>query len=145
VPYRSGKVTSVDVADDAGSMIPANLMKKVTLINADAMTVLENAEDESLDFIFEDTDHSYETGVRTAELAQLKLRPGGFLVVHDAVHFLVGRDIRNGLLAGHIVPEFYKILPSDCGLAIWRKPLPFKHEDELSTLSSKDQKTKVDD
>ena len=118
----TGQVTSVDLAADAGHMIPASLTKRVALVNANGLDVLEAAPDNSLDLIFEDMDHSFETGKAVAELVQAKLKSGGFLVVHDAMHWLVGRAIRNGLLAGHIVPEFYEIEPSDCGLAIWQKP-----------------------
>jgi len=118
----TAKVTSIDKREDAGSMIPKVLQRRVEIKNADGINVLKRAKNNSIDFIYEDSDHSYETCQQVAELAQKKLKPGGFLVVHDAKHFLVGQDIRNGLLAGHIVPEFYLIAPSDCGLAIWQKP-----------------------
>ena len=124
-----GKVTSVDLNANAGDMIPVSLSKRVNLLNADGLTALEKALDDSIDFIFEDMDHSFETGKAVAELAQTKLKPGGLLVVHDAMHWLVGRDIRNGLMAGHIVPEFYEIAPSDCGLAIWQRPVEVVEND----------------
>ena len=123
VKNRKGAVTSIDLADDSGGMIPAALMKKVTLKQADGLTELEAADDDSIDLLFEDMDHGYETCEQVAILARRKLAPGGFLIVHDAMHYIVGSAVRNGLHAGGIVPEFYLIEPSDCGLAIWQKPV----------------------
>lgn len=60
------------------------------------------------------------------------VNPGGFIVMHDATHFLVGAAIQEGIRASGVTGvQLYDIQPSDCGLAVWRKPgKPVKAEPE---------------
>lgn len=45
------------------------------------------------------------------------------MISHDAAHFLVGEAIQKGIAAAGVVPNVYEIAPSDCGLAVYRKPV----------------------
>jgi hypothetical protein len=75
------------------------------------------------DIIFDDGSHSPEDIEAVARLAQERLVDGGLLIVHDAAHFIVGEGIMQGLAAAGLTGvRVYLPEPSDCGLAIWRKP-----------------------
>lgn len=132
----TGKLLSFDTAEQivippdrnghsatykAGGLIPAELLPFVELIQADGIAYLRDYIAEA-DMIFEDGSHSLES-TRDAWIAGMpKLNPGGFMLSHDAAHFLVGSAIQRGIAAAGVVPNIYEVAPSDCGLAIWRKP-----------------------
>lgn len=119
-----------------GQLIPVDLMPYVELVNADGIDYL-NKYIADVDFIFEDGAHSFE-GTRDAWIAGLaKLNPGGLIISHDAAHFLVGENIQKGIAAAGVVPNIYEVQPSDCGLAIYRKPMSSK-EPVPQHVSAKD-------
>jgi predicted O-methyltransferase YrrM len=82
--------------------------------------------DEAYGLIFEDTTHSRENLFAVWQAGVPKLQPGGFMVSHDALHFREGVHVRAGIEDAGIEAKYYLTEPSDCGLAIWRKPLEEK-------------------
>lgn len=106
---KLGEVTSVDIAYEAD-------------YNMDAVEFLSTSK-QMWDFIFEDTNHSMELTRDIWKLAVPKLNPGGIIVSHDAMHFGVGANVRAGIGAAGYASHNYLTAPSDCGLALWRKPL----------------------
>jgi len=98
----------------------------VTVIAGDGIAWLEAQPDHSVDFIFEDADHSELMCYQIGELAKRKLVPGGVLVAHDAAHYAVGADVRAGFIRASIEGRVYLTEPSDCGLLVWRKHEEFK-------------------
>lgn len=107
---------------DPGHKVPARLRSAMTFYKDDAVNWLANA-DLSYDFIFEDALHQ-ETLTRDLWLGSKKrLNNGGFMVSHDALHFLVGQQVMAGIHAADSTPFTYLTEPSDCGLAIERQPI----------------------
>jgi hypothetical protein len=91
-----------------------------------------------VDFVFEDGAHSLQS-TRDAWLAGVKkLNPDGVMISHDAAHFLVGQAIQDGIQAAGVTPTVYEIAPSDCGLAIWRKPLEAEEPQPAQVKVGKD-------
>ena len=120
---NDGHLTCVDLLVGAGSMIPDDLRRYVTVEAGDAIAWLEAQPDNSIDFLFEDLDHRAETVQAIAALAQRKIKPGGWMVAHDALHWDVGANVQKGLHDAGMVDTLKLLIePSDCGLAIWRKP-----------------------
>ncbi len=121
---HDGHLTCVDLLVGAGSMIPDDLRRFVTVEAGDAIAWLDAQPDNSIDFLFEDLDHRAETVQAIAELAQRKIKPGGWMVAHDALHWDVGANVQKGLHDAGMVDTLKLLIePSDCGLAIWRKPV----------------------
>jgi len=56
----------------------------VTLVTDDAVHYLSSLDDNSMDFIFEDTDHTYDTTLSIIKEIPRVLRPSGILASHDA-------------------------------------------------------------
>lgn len=108
---------------ETGRLIPDTLRSRLNIHDFTAYEYLRNLEDASVDFIFEDALHD-PIGTRNIWLeAQRVIRPGGVVISHDALHFLVGHDVRAGIFASGVeTARFYLIAPSDCGLAVWRSP-----------------------
>lgn len=92
-------------------------------VHADAVSYLEAVTDDSVDFIFEDLDHTAASVEAVARLATVKLAPGGILISHDAAHYNVGAAVRAGYAQAGLDIEVYRTPPCDCGLSFWRKPL----------------------
>lgn len=76
------------------------------------------------DFIFEDAMHTAEQVEFVWKHADQLLRPGGVIISHDAMHPIAGEAIREGIARAGYGDKTINVLidPSDCGLAIWRKP-----------------------
>ena len=105
---KVGEITSVDLKHDADVM-------------GDGVEYLRKSR-KKWDFIFEDMLHRMDETRDAWKYGIAKLRHGGFIVSHDALHHIVGVDVRAGIEANGIQPKYYLTKPSDCGLAIWRKP-----------------------
>lgn len=130
-----GRVTAVDMNAGAGGSFPPNLAALRTPVTGDAIAWLATQDDESIDFLFEDTSHSADMCAAIASLCKTKLAPGGVLVMHDAGHDFafvgggqkinspVGLEVRSGIerALGNAF-RVYLAEPSDCGLAVWQKP-----------------------
>jgi len=109
-----------------GDAIPSDLWDIIELVSADGPSWIENEMPEGmLTLLFEDADHASETTRRVWRSAAAKLAPGSIIVSHDATHFLVGADVRRGILESG-VPNFWisPLEPSDCGLGLVRLPIP---------------------
>lgn len=119
----SGRVTSIDIAGGALDMYPKHLDKHLTAVTGDGLEWLAGQEDESIDLLFEDSSHGEDMCASVAALCKTKLTPGGILIVHDAAHFLVGKDVQAGLTRA--LGNAYRVYlsdPSDCGFAAWQRP-----------------------
>lgn len=79
--------------------------------------------DGQLDLIFEDANHTAAEVEQIWRKAVRLLRPGGFMISHDVLHPAIGKQVYAGIVASGIGNfKTYRTDPSDCGLAIWRKP-----------------------
>jgi predicted O-methyltransferase YrrM len=116
---------------EQGGLIPDDLREYVELVNADALEYLREYVGE-VDFIFEDGDHSVDSTREAWAMGVPKLSLGGVMISHDAGHFLVGEAIRQGIQEAGYTPMIYEVQPSDCGLAVYRKPTEKRKNDDLT-------------
>ena len=103
-------------------LVPSELQGYMTFFTSDAAEYMEQSTHQ-IDFVFEDSAHNEDITRRVWAAAKDRLNPGGVLISHDAKHFLVGEEIRLGIVHSGIDltrTRFYLIAPSDCGLAIYR-------------------------
>ena len=63
---------------------------KITIHKGYSTKLVNGFEDNSFDFIYIDTDHSYRTTLDELELYSKKLKPDGILAGHDFLHFSKG-------------------------------------------------------
>lgn len=119
-PATAGHITTIDrgntphILDDYKAF--------VTAIPGDGVEYLAKQPDNSIDFILEDADHTTELCQAIAELAKTKLKPGGVLFAHDAVHWAVGAEVKRGYDLAGLDFRVYLTDPSDCGWLVWQKP-----------------------
>lgn len=118
---------------DTGGLVPSALRPFVEFHFEDGIGWLKR--NPGVNFIFDDGNHSVGATREAWELAAQQLTPGGFIVTHDATHFLAGKAIQEGLKLTGMDYQLYSIQPSDCGLAIWRKPLGKATEPEPASVS----------
>lgn len=105
-----------------GRGIPNNLRPHVAISDLGIEDYIANCT-MTYDLIFEDGIHSPEQVYAVWSKRDTLLNPGGWLVSHDAVHFIVGKDVRAGIERAGVDDALYlDVEPSDCGLAVWRKP-----------------------
>lgn len=115
-----------------GMLIPPQYKSFVDLHIANLEDELIKFKDDSVDFIFEDSLHTYYTTHYISEQSKRILRPGGFLVVHDILHpyhgmysdLTVADDMQNAFRDTGLLDNFYAVLigKSTTGLGIWQKP-----------------------
>lgn len=102
---------------------PQSLPEGVEFLGMDAVQYVEEQMPAKVDLLFEDLDHGVDSVRRVWSAFQAKAKKDAFILSHDAAHFLVGTDVRLGIVASGILdPLILAIEPSDCGLGIWRKP-----------------------
>lgn len=119
----AGKLTAIDnQVLGVAVNIPDELAGRVTVVNTDGRDWLSARKASSVDFIFEDADHGAELTEAIWTEAKRVLKPGGVIVSHDALHWVVGAAVMAGIAAAGVKPLTVLTEPSDCGLAIWRKP-----------------------
>lgn len=129
--HGTGRLVTVDSKAQLGTwavgqLVPDIYRDRVGFLTGDGVEALRKYRG-SIDFIFEDLMHSTPQVAEIARLAIDKLEPGGLLVSHDANHYIVGHEVRDGFTAAGLEPVIVMPEPSDCGLAIWRKsPLDVK-------------------
>lgn len=117
----TGVLYTVDINESTGDLIDADVRDHVVRIIDDGILWLTET-NLALDMVFEDGWHTVHDVTAIWRAALPKVREGGFLMSHDADHFLVGGDVRHGIedagVASYLVvrPE-----PSDCGLALYCK------------------------
>lgn len=137
----SGHVTAVDINPEAGAEFPQHLASVRTMVAGDGIEWLAGQEDESIDLLFEDADHSTAMCEAIAALCKTKLKPGGVMLMHDAGHSIayvgggvqVPSPVAAAICAGldKALGNAYRVYlaePSDCGLAVYQRPkgLTFK-------------------
>ncbi len=104
----------------AGEMIPARLRHMLTLHR---MTITEwmAIHERGFGFVFEDAMHDSASVRAIWELRDTLVNPNGFLISHDAKHYLVGSQVMAGITAAGATAKTYETFPSDCGMAIWQR------------------------
>lgn len=102
-----------------GDMIPDELRDRVNIYYGTIEDYLY-ASAELYDFVLEDAMHSPEQVESIWSHIPMLLKLGGVIVSHDAAHFLVGADIREGIRRTGYDATVYAIEPADCGFAVWR-------------------------
>lgn len=117
----TGHVTTIDRGNTP--QIPDDLKSFVTVVPGDGVEWLQQQPDNSIDFLLEDADHTTPLCAAIGELAKTKLRPGGVLIAHDAVHWAVGAEVRAGYDLAGLDVRTYLTDPSDCGWAVWVRPI----------------------
>lgn len=128
---RKGTVATVDAMPDGGGLILGDLAPYLDFMGGqDDFEVVTKQADESWHVVIVDTPRAKDAGLAAPLFTECKrvLAPGGLLVVHDAAHFNVGAQVREGLRRAGVNPLVVLIMPADCGLAIWRKPGELPHE-----------------
>lgn len=115
-----------------GHLIPEELRPFCEIVHVFAQDWIPKfLPDGEATFIYEDAAHTSELTRLLWEVCTPKLGAGGVMVSHDAAHYLVGADVRKGILqSGAQDFHVYLIEPADCGLAVWRAPQDrvFPHE-----------------
>lgn len=103
---------------------PQSVPDGVEFIGMDAVEYVETQmPTKKVDLLFEDLDHGIVSVKRVWTAFQEKAKKGALILSHDATHYLVGKDIRFGIEASGVTdPLVLDIEPSDCGVAVWRKP-----------------------
>jgi predicted O-methyltransferase YrrM len=120
---NGGHLTSVDVLAGTGSMFPAELDIYRTQLYMRGEDYLNSLPDNSVDIVYEDTDHSPESVYNIWKAAIAKVRSGGLVVSHDAMHETSKKDVNAAIqyALGHDDYLCLLVPPADCGLAVWRK------------------------
>jgi hypothetical protein len=103
----------------AGQGWPVRLRRSSELLKEDIYDWL-TSQDDDYDFVFERGSHDSYRVRSIWEQRDRLIKPGGFLISHAAQHHLVGSQVRMGIEATDIVPNYYLTEPGDCGLAIFR-------------------------
>lgn len=119
-----GHLTSVDVLEGTGKMMPMGLKRYVTQLYMKGEDYLNSLPDNSVDMVFEDTDHSPESVYEIWKAAIAKVRSGGVVISHDAMHETSAKDVNASIVRalGHDDYLLLSIPPADCGFAVWVKP-----------------------
>lgn len=125
---NGGWLVCVDNGHDAphapaiGHLIPDSVRDVIELVDKDIVEYVKSAAG-WVGFIYEDGFHSLEQVEAVWHEIQRLLIPGGVAVSHDSCHFIVGDNVSEGIRrAGVMDAAHHLVSPSDCGLAIWRKP-----------------------
>ncbi len=112
---ESGRLTAIDIAQNAGSMIPEDLRSLCTHVAARGQEVIPTLDDAAI--VFEDASHASDDVEQILRAASGHLHPR-IILSHDAEHFLQGPTVRTGWakVFGDAYRTF-KTEPSDCGMA----------------------------
>lgn len=124
--HTNGEMITVDI--DAGIETRIVEHERRKLIVSDLKDYLPTKS--KFDLIFEDSDHDPVNVEHAWRYGVESLAPGGFMISHDAMHWGVGDQVRKAIESTGVFPLYVLSEPSDCGLAIWRKPLAVLIEPE---------------
>lgn len=114
----SGKLTCVDLVFRFEP--PGRYANVVKYVQADLFTW--KMPQQRIDFLFEDAAHSTEQVAHVWSEFAKNAKLGAMIVSHDAKHYLVGEQVRAGIEQVTEDYQAFLVEPSDCGLALWRKP-----------------------
>lgn len=119
-----GHLTSVDVLAGTGSLFPEYLKPYRTQLYMKGEDYLNSLPDNSVDMVFEDTDHSPASVYEIWKAAIAKVRSGGVVISHDGMHDTSTKDVNAAIqrALGHDDYLLLSIPPADCGFAVWVKP-----------------------
>lgn len=119
-----GHLTSVDVLEGTGSLFPDYLKPYRTQLYMKGEDYLNSLPDNSVDMVFEDTDHSPASVYEIWKAGIAKVRSGGVVISHDALHATSAKDVNEAIqrALGHDDYLLLGVPPADCGLAVWVKP-----------------------
>jgi predicted O-methyltransferase YrrM len=131
----AGKLTAVDNAlRGVKADVPAALQDRVNIVSAEAVDWLASRKANSVDFLFEDLEHTPGLTEAVWREALRVVRPGGLILSHDAAHWVVGEGVMAGIRAAGVEPLVVLAEPSDCGLAIYRKPVELDPGELVRTM-----------
>lgn len=114
---KKGALLSVDINPSAGSGVPDDLLNRWELATADALEYFGGKKVIKADIVVEDGSHGL---AFTRDLLPMLLKSNPrVLISHDAMHHLVGEDVRAAWQ--EVIGVFHTTLiaPSDCGFA-WK-------------------------
>lgn len=119
-----GHLTSIDVLEGTGNLFPEIFNDYRTQLYMPGEQYLATLPDNSVDMVYEDTDHTFEV-TRDIWLAAIpKVRSSGVIVSHDCEHATAGETVTSAVIAALGHDDFLTLLvpPADCGLLVWKKP-----------------------
>ena len=119
VKNESGSLVCVDSDTEAGSMIPARFRDYIEFVYGDIYDYVRTVKGK-FDFVYEDASHQSELVASVWAQRMKLLNPGGWMISHDAAHYLVGAQVMRGIRSCDVEPKVYLTEPSDCGLAVYR-------------------------
>jgi predicted O-methyltransferase YrrM len=115
-----GTLHAVDVWEGAGAQIPNDLRPRIQQHFTDGAAWLRDT-DIAPDMVYEDALHGIDMTRDMWQAGLSKVRAGGFIISHDAAHWLVGAEVRGGIEAAGI-HDYFVVCPDgcECGLAIYQ-------------------------
>lgn len=113
-----GRLTTIDVVESTGDLIPPNLMGRCDRIFGRGQDLIPGLA--KADLVFEDASHGADDVFEILGAAAKHLAPK-IVVSHDATHFLAGADIQEGWRRA-FGDDFTAMAtpPGDCGMAFRR-------------------------
>lgn len=114
-----GKLISIDYDQNAGALIPETLRHRWRFIVAEGAAYISTHKLRA-NMVYEDAGHGLPDTIAILTAVREHIQPR-LVISHDAMHFLVGSDIRGAWNAVYGAENYNTALiePSDCGLA-WR-------------------------
>lgn len=124
ISVRDGNLISIDVLEGTGGKFPEHLKPYRTQLYMKGEDYLNSLPDNSVDMVFEDTDHSPASVYEIWKAAIKKVRSGGVVISHDALHETSEKTVNAAIqkALGHDDYLLLSVPPADCGLAVWVKP-----------------------
>jgi len=133
---NGGTLVCVDFNMDLAAHLLTNFPDTISLVQMPFEEFVAEPTVAQFDFVYEDSIHSTEQVAMLWRYAVDHML-NGLILSHDAMHYIVGDDVRRGIQA--VVGDkarYYLTAPSDCGLGIYRKvteiPLQVEDEEEIA-------------
>lgn len=128
---NGGTLVCVDFNMDLAAHLLTHFPDTISLVQMPFEEFVAEPTDAQFDFVYEDSIHSTEQVAMLWRYAVAHV-VSGLIVSHDAMHYIVGDDVRRGIQA--VVGDkarYYLTEPSDCGLGIYRhqRELPLQVEE----------------
>lgn len=114
-----GQIQTIDIRKT--DVVPLEHRHIVTSIQADLFE-FDYDLTPPIDFLFEDSFHTADMVAHVWAEFKEHAASGAMIVSHDAGHFRAGAQVREGIERVMSDYAVYLIEPSNCGLAMWRKP-----------------------